>query len=304
MAVDPGLQGVLDFLEQVGAPPMSQGTAEQARAGFRALTVDSRDPAALPPVASVEPATAAGRPARVYRPSDEPLPTIVLFHGGGWVIGDLDTHDLNARLLATRCQAVVVSVDYRLAPEHPFPAAALDAVAATNWAFGELASLGGTDRLAVAGDSAGGNLAAVAAQAMRDEGVPLAGQLLLYPATDVGAHFASYDENGSGYFLDLDTMAWFMTQYAGAADPADPRLSPAKGDLSGLAPAVVAVAGYDPLRDDGLAYAAALSAAGVPVTVRNYESMIHGFFDMGLVAPGALAASEDVCAAFRDVLHG
>jgi len=255
------------------------------------------------------PGGAGPRPARVYRPHDDgPLPTIVMFHGGGFVIGDLDTHDLTARTLAVGCSAVVVAVDYRLAPEDPWPAGAEDAIAATRWAASSLSSLGGDERLAVAGDSAGGNFAAIAAQTMRDEGVPLAGQLLLYPVTDPGgAEHPSHTENGTGYFLDLDTMIWFDQQYVGHLpdlDRSDPRLAPYRGSLNGLAPAVVVVAEYDPLRDDGLAYAAALADAGVPVEVRTYPGMIHGFADMGGHSPAAQAALDETVALFRKVLHG
>ncbi len=231
----------------------------------------------------------------------------MLLHGGGFVIGDLDTHDLTARTLANGCEAVVVSVDYRLAPEDPWPAGVEDAIAATRWASTSLATLGGDARLAVAGDSAGGNLSAVVAQAMRDEGVELAGQLLIYPVTDRRGSYPAHEENGTGYFLDLDTMMWFDQQYVGHlphVDVTDPRLAPLHGHLAGVAPTVLVVAEFDPLRDDGLAYAAALSAAGVPVEVRTFDGMIHGFADMGRHSPGAQAAVDETVALFRKVLHG
>jgi acetyl esterase len=312
MPLDPHLAGLLELIAAAGNPPMSQATPEQARAGFRALTVDLRDPASLPPVASVEDITVPGgdgdRPARVYRPSTPgPLPTIVLLHGGGFVLGDLDTHDVTARTLANECDAVVVSVDYRLAPEDPWPAGVEDAIAATRWAASALATLGGDSRLAVAGDSAGGNLSAVVAQVMRDEGIDLAGQLLLYPVTDRRGTYPSHEENGTGYFLDLDTMMWFDEQYVGHlpdVDLTDPRLAPLHGNLAGVAPTVLVVAEFDPLRDDGLAYAAALDAAGVPVEVRAFPGMIHGFADMGRHSPAAQAAIDETCALFRKVLHG
>ncbi len=312
MPLDPQLAGLLAMIAGAGNPPMSQQTPEEARRGFRTLTVDLRDPASLPAVASVEETTVPGgagpRPARIYRPeATGPLPTIVMFHGGGFVIGDLDTHELNARTLATGCEAVVVSIDYRLAPEDPFPAGVEDAIAATRWASENLAVLGGADRLAVAGDSAGANLSAVAAQVMRDEGVPLTGQLLIYPVTDMYREHPSQTENAEGYFLDLDMMLWFDRQYVGhLADVAgdDPRLSPRHGDLAGLAPAVVVVAEFDPLRDDGLAYAAALADAGVPVEVRAFDGLIHGFFDMGPHSAAAQAATDETTALFRKVLHG
>ncbi|WP_395691113.1 alpha/beta hydrolase [Nocardioides sp.] len=312
MPIDPHLAGLLELIAAAGNPPMSESTPEQARHGFRMLTVDLRDPASLPEVASVEDTEVPGgdgpRAARIYRPVAEgPLPTVVMLHGGGFVIGDLDTHDLTARTLATGCDAVVVSVDYRLAPEHPFPAGLEDAIAATRWAAAHLADLGGDHRLAVAGDSAGGNLSAVVAQTMRDEGVALAGQLLIYPVTDTGGSYPSHEENGEGYFLDIATMVWFDEQYVGHladVDRADPRLSPLHGRLDGLAPAVVVVAELDPLRDDGLAYAAALDAAGVPVEVRTFPGMIHGFVDMGRHSPAAQAAVEETVGLFRKLLHG
>ena len=312
MPVDPHIAAMLDLLAAAGTPPMSQQTPDEARAGFRALTVGMRDPAAQTEVASVEevevPGGAGPRPARVYRPlADGPLPTIVMFHGGGFTIGDLDTHDGLARTLAAGCEAVVVSVDYRLAPEHPWPAGPEDAIAATRWAASALDDLGGDGRLAVAGDSAGGNLSAVVAQAMRDEGVPLAGQLLIYPVTDRRGSYPSHHENGTGYLLDLDTMVWFDQQYVGHlpdVDVTDPRLAPLHGDLAGLAPAVLVVAEFDPLRDDGLAYAAALAAADVPVDVRTYPGMIHGFADLGRHSPAAQAAVDETVELFREVLHG
>jgi acetyl esterase len=310
--LDPPIASLLAFLASAGNPPMSQQTPDQARAGFRALTVELRDPTSLPAVASVEETTVPGgagpRPARVYRPDAVgPVPTIVMFHGGGFVIGDLDTHDLFARTLANGCEAVVVSVDYRLAPEDPWPAGVEDAIAATRWAASALDSLGGDARLAVAGDSAGGNLAAVATQAMRDEGIELAGQLLVYPVTDGGTAYPSLQENGTGYFLDLDAMIWFDHQYVGHlpdVDHHDPRLAPLRGSLTGLAPAVVVVAEFDPLRDDGLAYAAALADAGVPVEVRTFPGLIHGFVDMGRHSPAAQAAIEETVGLFRKVLRG
>ncbi|MGB0102455.1 MAG: alpha/beta hydrolase [Nocardioides sp.] len=311
MPVDPDLAHLLAFIESAGLPPMSQGTPAAARAGFRAMTVDARAPGSLPAVASIEDITVPGgdgsRPARVYRPETPgPLPTIVLFHGGGFMIGDLDTHDLTARTLANGCDAVVVSVDYRLAPEDPWPAGVEDAIAATRWAASSSPSLGGDERIAVAGDSAGGNLAAVVAQTMRDEGVDLAGQLLIYPVTDGRGSYPSHTENATGYFLDLDTMVWFDQQYVGHlldADAHDARLAPLHGDLGGVAPAVVVVAEFDPLRDDGLAYASQLEDAGVPVGVRTFAGMIHGFIDMGQHSPGAQRAIDETVAVFREVLH-
>ena len=310
-ALDPELAALLGLLAEAGHPPMWQQTPADARAGFRVLAVDLRDPGLLPPMESVRDVTVPGGagalPARVYRPHAGDLPTVVYFHGGGWVIGDLDTHDLTCRTLARDTGAVVVSVDYRLAPESRFPAAVDDAEASARWvaehAADPAAGLGGTGVVAVGGDSAGGNLAAVVAQTFRDEGRTLAGQLLIYPATDLVTEHASLVENAEGYFLDAPTMAWFREQYVGSADPADPRLSPAIGDLAGLAPAVVVVGQFDPLRDAGTAYAKGLDAAGVPVDLHLFPGLIHGFVDMGRYSRAAQDAVDRTFAAFRRLLH-
>jgi len=309
MPVDPHIVPLLDLI--AAAPPMHEGSPADAREAFRKLTVEARQPEQVVPVDSVEDVEVPGPDgplaARVYRPAAPgPVPTVVLFHGGGWVIGDLETHDNMARSICRDCEAVVVSVDYRLAPEAPFPAAVDDALAATRWVAAHLDDLGGDERVALAGDSAGGNLAAVVSQQLRDEGGPrLAGQLLIYPATDVTGDHASRVENAEGYFLDLPTMAWFMNHYAAdAALHTDPRLSPLRQeDLAGLPPAVVVTAGFDPLRDEGEAYADRLAEAGVPVQLRRFDSMIHGFFDMGMFSPGARSAIDEACAMFAKVLH-
>jgi acetyl esterase len=309
--LDPHITAVLAMLEQSGVPPMYEGTAEEGRAQFLALTHGSRAAEQLVPVASTEDITVPGPQgelrARVHRPqADGPLPTIAFFHGGGWVIGDLDTHDNMARTLARGCGAVVVSVDYRLAPEHPFPAAVEDAVAAARWIAGNLDRFGGDSRLALAGDSAGGNLAAVVAQQLTAEGTPLAGQFLIYPAVDSAGEYPSRVENARGYFLEQPSMDWFYGHYAGDwEDATDPRLSPLHApDLAGLPPAVVVTAEFDPLRDEGEAYADALRAAGVPTEARRYDGLIHGFFDMGTLSPAAQAAIDESCARFGTVLRG
>lgn len=310
MPVDPHIAALLSMLEQSGAPPMYEGSPEEGRALYLQLTHGARSPEQVVPVGATEDRTVPGAEgdlrARVYRPEgDGPFPTVVFFHGGGWVIGDLDTHDNMAREVCRGARAVVVAVDYRLAPEHPFPAAALDAVASARWVAKSLEEFGGDQRLALAGDSAGGNLAAVVAQALRDDGTPLVGQLLIYPAVDAEGEYPSRVENAKGYFLEKDTMDWFYGHYAGAWDDArDARLSPLHGaDLSGLPPAVVVTAEYDPLRDEGEAYGRALEAAGVRADVRRYDGMIHGFFDMGPFSPGAQAAIEDSCARFGELIR-
>ena len=305
MPVDPEIAGVLQLLAAVNQP-MHEMTPQQARDSFAALVVGSRRPEHVVPVRSVEdvsvPGGDGGLAARVYRPDESgPLPTVVLFHGGGWVIGDLETHDNMARAIARDSRAVVVSVDYRLAPEAPFPAAVEDALAATRWAAAHLDELGGSPSLAVAGDSAGGNLAAVVAQELRTE---IAAQLLIYPATDMLGEHPSRAENGTGYFLETSTMEWFFGHYAGHVTDVDARLSPVLADdLSGLPPAVVVTAEYDPLRDEGEAYAAALAAAGIRVEARRFDGMIHGFFDMGPASAAARDAVAETCALFGKVLH-
>ncbi|MGY1731519.1 alpha/beta hydrolase [Geodermatophilus sp. SYSU D01045] len=311
MPVDPHIAALLSLLAQSGAPPMWEGTPEAGRAQYLALTHGARSPEQVVPVAGIEDRTVPGAEgdlrARVYRPEGEgPFPTVVFFHGGGWVIGDLDTHDNMARNVCRGARAVVVAVDYRLAPEHPFPAAAEDAVAAARWVAQHLGELGGDSRLGLAGDSAGGNLAAVVAQVLRDDGTKVAAQFLVYPSVDVAGEYPSRVENGKGYFLEQDTMDWFHGHYAGTwEDARDPRLSPLHAaDLAGLSPALVVTAEYDPLRDEGEAYGRALEAAGVQADVRRYDGMIHGFFDMGAWSPAAQAAIDESCARFGELLRG
>ncbi len=308
MPVDPHIAGLLQLIADSGYPPMHEGSPEDARKAFRAMTSDLVTDQTRLPIGSVEerrvPAGDGEQDARVYRPqgAEGPRPTVLYLHGGGFVIGDLDTHDQTCRRVARDCDAVVVAVDYRLAPEHPFPAAVEDCVAAARWVADHLDELGGGDVLGVAGDSAGGNLAAVVAQAMPER---VDAQLLLYPATDAVGDHPSREENAEGYFLELATMEWFFAHYAGSAEVAgepDPRHSPLHADLTGQPPAVVAVAGFDPLRDEGLAYARKLEAAGVPVEVLRFDSMIHGFVDMAF-SPGADEAIGAILARFKDLLH-
>ncbi|SFT50194.1 acetyl esterase [Geodermatophilus amargosae] len=310
MPVDPHIAALLSVLEQSGAPPMYEGSPEAGRALYLQLTHGARTPEQVVPVAGTQDRTVPGAQgdlkARVYRPEgDGPFPTVVFFHGGGWVIGDLDTHDNMARSVCRGAGAVVVAVDYRLAPEHPFPAASDDAVASARWVAQHLDEFGGDQRLALAGDSAGGNLAAVVAQVLRDDGTPLVGQFLIYPAVDAEGEYPSRVENAKGYFLEKDTMDWFYGHYAGAWDDAkDARLSPLHhADLSGLPPAVVVTAEYDPLRDEGEAYGRALEAAGVQADVLRYDGMIHGFFDMGAFSPAAQTAIDQSCARFGELIR-
>jgi len=289
---------VLDRIARANLPPYRALGADGARTLYR----ETRGALAAPPpevarVANLRaPGPAGDIPVRLYRPlgaaAADRLPALVYFHGGGWTIGDLDTHDVVCRTLADLAPCAVVSVDYRLAPEHKFPAAVDDAIAATRWvarAGSELGIDGG--RIAVGGDSAGGNLAAVAALLARDEGGPrLALQTLIYPATDMAADTASHLRYAEGHLLTREAILWFRANYLrDAADEADWRASPLKAaDLSRLPPAYVITAGFDPLVDEGRAYADRLAAAGVPVTYECFEGMVHGFVTMG----GAIAAAR------------
>ncbi|GAB2977394.1 alpha/beta hydrolase [Nocardioides montaniterrae] len=285
---------------------MQEMTPEEARMAFRTMAIDMRPAATKTAVASVEDIEVAGAVgplgARVYRPEgDGPKPTIALFHGGGFVVGDLDTHDAMARTICAGADAVVVSVDYRLAPEHAFPAAPQDAIAATKDIQARLAELGGSDVLAVAGDSAGGNLSAVAAQQVPG----IKAQLLIYPATDLAGRYPSNEENATGYFLDEPLMLWFGANYVGGSadlDVTDPMLAPIHGEVAGLPPAVIVTAELDPLRDQGIAYADALAAAGVPTEQATYAGLIHGFYDMDFFCDAAKDAIADSLGRFRALL--
>jgi acetyl esterase len=293
-------------------------TPQSARDALRALAAAR---AAVPPpkVASADNTEVAGAAgplaARVYRVSRERSPTVVFFHGGGWVAGDLETHDRQARLLAIETGAVVVSVDYRRPPETRFPGAFEDGFAAVRDIFGRIAEFGGDHaRVGVAGDSAGGNLAATVAIACRDAGVDLAAQLLVYPVTDVAgnyadasenARFPSRAENAEGYFLSRAVMEWFAGHYlADAKQGVDWRVSPLRAEsLAGLAPAIVCTAWYDPLRDEGKAYADALAAAGVATKYHHGAGLIHGYFGLGEASETAKAEAQRARADFKALLE-
>ena len=304
MPIDPQIQTVLDQMQAIEFPGLSALPVEQARAALAMMGAGRAD--GVDEVARVEdleiPGPAGAIPARVYVPAvDGTPPVVVYYHGGGWVLGGIDSHDGTCRALANASGAAVVSVDYRLAPEHPFPAAVEDAWAALEWVAANAAVLGGDpSRLAVAGDSAGGNLAAVVAIQARDTGAPaLRGQLLVYPVTDATMSHPSIEENASGYFLTKADMEWFFGHYA-PGRPDDWRLSPlAAADLSGLAPALVLTAEYDPLRDEGEAYARRLDDAGVPVELIRKDGLIHGFFGMAADVDEARDAMERSGAALR-----
>ena len=308
----PQARALLDLIAERGVPPTHTLSPQEARAVYRDRRGFTQP--APPPVASVQSLQAEGPlgpiPLRLYRPlgtmADQVLPALVYYHGGGWVIGDLDTHDTLCRELANGSGCAVVSVDYRLAPEHRFPAAVDDAIAAARWVRREAAALKlDAQRIAVGGDSAGGNLAAVVAIAARDAGEPpFAWQLLIYPATDQHRTAPSHASNGQGYLLTRDTMDYFTGHYLPDARlHADWRASPLlHPDLSRLPPALVLTAGYDPLRDEGLAYAQKLSEAGTRATQLSFERQIHGFILMGKVLAEANDAVRLCAAALRDAL--
>ncbi len=304
MPVDPQIQTVLDQMAAIGFPGLSTLPVEQARQAL-ALMGSARAEGAeeVSRVEDVEiPGPAGTIPARAYAPAgDGLLPVVVYYHGGGWVLGGLESHDGTCRALANATGALVVSVDYRLAPEHPFPAAVDDAWAALTWLADNAGDLGGDpSRLVVAGDSAGGNLAAVTALTARDAGGPaLRGQLLVYPATDATMASGSIQENGEGFFLTKADMDWFYGHYS-PERPSDWRLSPLVAqDLTGLPPALVLTAGYDPLRDEGEAYGARLAEAGVAVEVVRKDGLIHGFFGMVADVDEARAAMDHAGATVR-----
>jgi len=293
-------------------------TPQSARDALRALAA-SRAAVAPPPVMSAEDIKVKGAAgflaARMYRNSTGKSPTVVFFHGGGWVAGDLETHDRQARLLAIETGAVVISVDYRRPPEVRFPGAFEDGFAAVKDIVARIAEFGGdVARVGVAGDSAGGNLAATVAIACRDAGIKLAGQLLVYPVTDVAgnyadakenARFPSRAENAEGYFLSRAVMQWFAGHYlADAKDGADWRVSPLRAkNLAGLAPTVLTTAWFDPLRDEGKAYADALAAAGVRTKYHDGLGLIHGYFGLGEASETARRESQRARADFKALLE-
>jgi acetyl esterase len=302
MTLDPHAQALLDAFAAMPAPDYATLTAAQWRASMEGPSMFAPGDA----VAAVEnreiPGPGGPLRLRLYRDAPGILPITVYFHGGGFVAGSLDSHDNICRCLARRAASLVIAVDYRLAPEAPFPAAVKDACAALAWAHRNARELGGdASRIAVAGDSAGGNLAAVAAQHWRDHGPALCHQLLLYPVTDWRADTESYRNFAKGYFLSWELMNWFTRQYLPEPRMADDlRASPLRArDLSGLAPATVITAEYDPLRDEGEAYAQAMREAGVAVALRRWPGMIHGFASMLGVLPAAEAALDLAAQALR-----
>lgn len=311
MTLHPQARVVLDLVAAAGETTPSDEHLADIRTGFAMLVMMGAGAAeAVADVRDLEIAGPAGAvPVRLYRPSnDAELPVVVFFHGGGWTIGGIDDYDPVARQIANRSGAIVASVGYRLAPEHPYPAALDDCWAATTWIAEHAAEFGGDPaRFALMGDSAGGNIAAVLAQRCARAGGPRpALQVLVYPVVDSDLDTGSYRENGQGYLLDLEQMRWFLDCYGrGGAALDDPAISPLRaadlrdGTLRGIAPALVITAEFDPLRDEGEAYAAALRAAGVEVSQTRYDGMIHAFFGLGAVFDAGRTAVTEAGAALR-----
>jgi len=302
--LDPDAAAVFKAFQESGRPPYESVSPAEARELYLAGRAANPEPPELKSVQPLAiPSPAGPIPARIYTPKITRLnaglaPCLIFFHGGGWVIGDLDTHDVVCRKLADEGQLMVISVDYRLAPEHKFPAAVEDAITATAWIAANAEQLGiDASRLSVGGDSAGGNLAAVVSIAARDgNGPKIAGQVLIYPATDFAMTHPSHREPETSILLTHSVIKWFGDHYLnGPADAADWRASPARATtLAGLPPAYVLTAGADPLRDEGDEYAQRLKDAGVSVTHRSFPGQFHGFFTMGKFLQQANVAAAEI----------
>ena len=306
MPLAPEYQAMLAEMSAQEGPALTDLSPPEARALYRLMRPVNPDIA----VGRIEdrriPGPAGDIPVRIYTPvGDGPFPVYVNLHGGGWVIGDLETADAVCRDICRTTPCVVVSVDYRLAPEHPFPAAVDDSFAATEWVAGHMAEIGGNGRLAIGGESAGSNLATVVCQQARDqEGPAIHFQLLLYPVTDCDLERGSYQANGSGYLLETTTMRWFWEHYCpNPADRQKPAASPLRAHrLSGLPPALVVTAEFDPLRDEGEAYAAAITAAGGVADVVRYDGLVHDFFATAQVFQSSRVGFEHACRILREAL--
>jgi acetyl esterase len=305
--LDPQLQLLLRLMAAAGLPRVESLSPADARTLFRgSATLLQHAPAGMARIFDrTVPAPHGEVPVRVYVPKSgsSPHPVLVYFHGGGWTIGDLDTYDNVARAFADRAECIVVSVDYRMGPEDCFPASIDDAVAAFEWVAAHAGEIGGDpSRIAVGGDSAGGNLSAAVSQQTLASGTRVPDfQLLIYPATDLGEETESYETFSEGFYLTRSLMRWFKGNYcATEGHRLDPRASPLRAtSLAGLPPAFLMTAGYDPLRDEGKAYAQRLLDAGVDVEYRNYDSLIHGFISMAGVVREAGRAFDDAVAALR-----
>lgn len=294
--IDKDTAAFLQELVDMNAPAITAGTPEEARDANAAFLAEvGIDPVEVEHVEDIRiPTPEGGVPARHYRPCDDSVAVVVFFHGGGWVLGDLEGHDPLCRLLATEASVEVLNVDYRLAPEHRFPLGFEDAFVAVQWATDSVAQ---GRPVIVSGDSSGGNLAAAVALRARDEGGPeIALQVLLYPVLDFGLTTDSYERFGEGHLLLRDDMEWFLDHYVPDVESrSNPYVSPLRAeDLSGVAPAYLALGGYDPLFDEGMAFAEKLDAAGVRVTNRIYEDLIHGFMTMPKAIPSTQRAIDEV----------
>jgi acetyl esterase len=312
MALDPDAETLLAMMRAAGRPPFETLTPEEARQAFQAGRAVTQP--APQDVAEVRDLSCPGPHGdislRAYRPlgaaADEILPALIYFHGGGWLVGDLDSHDTACRHYANGAQCRVVSVDYRMAPEHKFPAAVDDCAAATRFVVAQAGALGiDSARVAVGGDSAGGNLAAVMALMARDGDLPpLAFQLLVYPATDMAMSFASYQRITEGALLTATTMEWFIDHYLRRPeDRSDWRASPLRAaDLSGTARALVLTCTHDPLCDEGIAYARRLEREGVRVTHLHFSDELHGFVGQGKIIRTAGTALDMMSAVLKSAL--
>lgn len=313
MPLNPKIAQVLDMVERARRPSYHHQTPQEARAAYeRSAPILDVAPATMHAVEACTVPTRDGRSirARLYQPvapsRAEPMPALVYYHGGGFTVGSVDTHDALCRMFARDAQCAVLSVDYRLAPEHKFPTAVDDAADALRWLHRESAAFGvDPARLAVGGDSAGGTLATVCAVLARDAGIALALQLLIYPGTAGHQQTGSHARLATGYLLSQDTIQWFFSQYLrDASDRDDWRFAPLDGtrgapSFEGVAPAWIATAEYDPLSDEGAAYADKLRAAGNAVTLTCYAGMIHEFFKMGGFVPEVQRAHADAVAALK-----
>ena len=306
MPLDPQAVVLLDTIAAMGTPPLSMMSVADARQALGAMSEMGGELEAVSKIEDREiPGPLGTIPIRIYTPAGNgPFPVLVYFHGGGWVLGNIESHDVVCRSLTNAAGCIVVSVDYRLAPEYKFPAAPEDCYAATQWVVANAATLNGDpQRVAVGGDSAGGNLAAVVSLMAHEHGGPkLVYQLLIYPATDYYLPGTpSMQENADGYFLTLGDMVWFWNHYLSSeADAKHPYAAPIQAkDLSGLPSALIITAEFDPLRDEGEHYAARLREAGVPVVATRYNGMIHGFVSMAGKLDQGKKAMEEAAAGLR-----